>query len=369
MQNVIDILNENPKLKQKIEILIKRFAVNNTIKEYQINNLNLNEEEQSIFDYLLAEKDIEVIYQTIDENYYTDNSLKMYLREINRFPLLSVEEEKELLNKYRSGDESAKEKLLQSNLRLVIYFANRYRNKGLDFDDLIQEGNIGLLKAIEKCDPNISRISTYASYWIKLYIDRAIGNNCKTIRLPLDMKKINYQIIKTRENFYLHNNREPSYDELSKLIGVSVERLKNIDKYFLMQPISMDCPINNEDDSYIKDIISDENSESFVKALENKDLREKLLKLINEALLTDKQKDVIIKRNFGRDKFPTLRQLAEQYQVSASYVGNIERASLQRIRKLLRKSPKFRKEFEEYIDGKSINQDQIICPTRLSHIR
>ena len=274
-----------------------------------------------------------------------DDPVKMYLKDIGKVPLLSAEEEIELAKKILEGDESAKRKLCESNLRLVVSIAKRYSGKnGMSFLDLIQEGNIGLLKAVEKFDYTKGfRFSTYATWWIRQNITRAKADQDRTIRIPVHMVETINKLGRVSKKLMQELGREPSIEEIAKEMNTTVEKISEIQK-IAQDPISLESPIGEEEDSKIGDFIEDESSISPIESATRSMLRNQLLAVI-ETLTPREQK--VIRLRYGLDDgYPkTLEQVGQEFNVTRERIRQIEAKALKKL-----KNPSRSKKLRDYFD-------------------
>ena len=278
-------------------------------------------------------EDIDVNDIDVDnlEGVSIDDPVRMYLREIGKIPLLTYEQELDLAKKVLAGDEAAKQKLAESNLRLVVSIAKKYVGRGMLFLDLIQEGNMGLIKAVEKFDYTKGyKFSTYATWWIRQAITRAIADQARTIRIPVHMVETINRLIRTSRQLLQQNGREPTPEEIAKEMDVSVERVLEIQK-IAQDPVSLETPIGEEDDSHLGDFIQDEDSPSPQDAASYTMLREQLDEVM--STLTPREAKVLRLR-FGLDdgKARTLEEVGREFQVTRERIRQIEAKALRKLR-------------------------------------
>ena len=277
--------------------------------------------------------DIEDILKdnTIAKEISINDPVRMYLKEIGRISLLSLEEETELSERIANGDEEAKNILAESNLRLVVSIAKRYVGRGMLFLDLIQEGNIGLMKAVEKFDANKGyKFSTYATWWIRQAITRAIADQARTIRVPVHMVETINKLARVERQLTLELNREPTEEELAKKMGTSVEKIRDIYK-ISQEPVSLEIPIGEEDDSHLGDFIPDETNMSPEDFAVNELLKDE----ISEVLLTlTEREEKVIRLRFGlEDGRPrTLEEVGQLFGVTRERIRQIEAKALRKLR-------------------------------------
>ena len=260
-----------------------------------------------------------------------DDPVRMYLREIGRIPLLSYEEETALAQRILDGDEEAKQKLAESNLRLVVSIAKKYVGRGMLFLDLIQEGNMGLIKAVEKFDYTKGfKFSTYATWWIRQAITRAIADQARTIRIPVHMVETINRLIRTSRHLLQQLGREPTPEEIAKEMDMSVEKVMEIQK-IAQDPVSLETPIGEEDDSHLGDFIQDEDSPAPQDAASYTLLREQLEEVMKT--LTPREAKVLRLR-FGLDdgKARTLEEVGKEFDVTRERIRQIEAKALRKLR-------------------------------------
>ena len=265
------------------------------------------------------------------EGVSVDDPVRMYLREIGKIPLLTYEEEAELAQKIVNGDEEAKQKLAESNLRLVVSIAKKYVGRGMLFLDLIQEGNMGLIKAVEKFDYNKGfKFSTYATWWIRQAITRAIADQARTIRIPVHMVETINKLIRTSRQLLQQNGREPTPEEIAKEMEISVDKVMEIQK-IAQDPVSLETPIGEEDDSHLGDFIQDEDSPAPHDAASYTLLREQLEEVM--STLTPREAKVL-KLRFGLEdgKARTLEEVGREFDVTRERIRQIEAKALRKLR-------------------------------------
>ncbi len=265
------------------------------------------------------------------EGVSVDDPVRMYLREIGKIPLLTYEEEAELAQRIIDGDEEAKQKLAESNLRLVVSIAKKYVGRGMLFLDLIQEGNMGLIKAVEKFDYNKGfKFSTYATWWIRQAITRAIADQARTIRIPVHMVETINKLIRTSRQLLQQNGREPTPEEIAKEMEISVEKVMEIQK-IAQDPVSLETPIGEEDDSHLGDFIQDEDSPAPQDSAAHTLLREQLEEVMDT--LTPREA-MVLKLRFGLEdgKARTLEEVGKQFDVTRERIRQIEAKALRKLR-------------------------------------
>lgn len=289
----------------------------------------------SLDDDNVSDEDMDVDLDKIDlsvpEGVATDDPVRMYLKEIGKVPLLSAEEEQELAERIANGDEEAKKKLAEANLRLVVSIAKRYNGRGLLFLDLIQEGNIGLLKAVDKFDYNKGfKFSTYATWWIRQAITRAIADQSRTIRIPVHMVETINKLIRVQRNLLQELGREPQPEEVAKAMDLPVERVREILKV-AQEPVSLETPIGEEDDSHLGDFIQDENMPVPADAAAFTLLKEELSAVLDT--LTERERKVLTLR-FGLvdGHARTLEEVGKEFDVTRERIRQIEAKALRKLR-------------------------------------
>ena len=260
-----------------------------------------------------------------------DDPVRVYLREIGKIPLLTYEEELELSKRILQNDEEAKQKLAESNLRLVVSIAKKYVGRGMLFLDLIQEGNMGLIKAVEKFDYTKGfKFSTYATWWIRQAITRAIADQARTIRIPVHMVETINRLIRTSRHLLQQFGREPTIEEIAQEMDMSVEKVMEIQK-IAQDPVSLETPIGEEDDSHLGDFIQDEDSPAPQDAASYTLLREQL----NEVMKTLTPREAkVLRLRFGLDdgKARTLEEVGKEFDVTRERIRQIEAKALRKLR-------------------------------------
>ena len=294
----------------------------NTLSENHIKVVSENEED---------DEDPSTSNELLTKDLTINDPVRMYLKEIGQIKLLTTEEELELADRIAQGDEQAKAILAEANLRLVVSIAKRYVGRGMLFLDLIQEGNIGLMKAVEKFDVTKGyKFSTYATWWIRQAITRAIADQARTIRVPVHMVETINKLARVERQLTLELNREPTEEELAKKMGTSVEKIRDIYK-ISQEPVSLEIPIGEEDDSHLGDFIPDETNMSPEDFAVNELLKDE----ISEVLLTlTEREEKVIRLRFGlEDGRPrTLEEVGQLFGVTRERIRQIEAKALRKLR-------------------------------------
>lgn len=298
------------------------------------DNVKIDEEEPIILSDEEITKDINI-----------NDPVRMYLKEIGRISLLSQEEEMNISIRVADGDEDAKRELAESNLRLVVSIAKRYVGRGLLFLDLIQEGNIGLMKAVEKFDFEKGyKFSTYATWWIRQAITRALADQARTIRVPVHMVETINKMVRVQRQMTLELNREPSEEEIAKKMGISVDKVREVIK-ISQEPVSLETPIGEEDDSHLGDFLKDESSLSPEEYTENEILKEEIKEVL--ATLQPREQEVLELR-FGLidGTCHTLEDVGKRFNVTRERIRQIEAKALRKLR-----HPSRAKKLRDFLDN------------------
>ena len=290
------------------------------------------------------EVDVEKIDLSVPDGISIEDPVRMYLKEIGKVPLLSAEEEIELAKRMAEGDEDAKKRLAEANLRLVVSIAKRYVGRGMLFLDLIQEGNLGLIKAVEKFDYEKGfKFSTYATWWIRQAITRAIADQARTIRIPVHMVETINKLIRVSRQLLQELGREPSPEEIAEELDMPVERVREILK-ISQEPVSLETPIGEEEDSHLGDFIQDDNVPVPAEAAAATLLKEQLGEVLNT--LTDREQKVLRLRfgmNDGRAR--TLEEVGKEFDVIRERIRQIEAKALRKLR-----HPSRSRKLRDYLD-------------------
>ena len=277
------------------------------------------------------EVDMENLDLSIPDGISIEDPVRMYLKEIGKVPLLSAEEEIELAKRMENGDQEAKKRLAEANLRLVVSIAKRYVGRGMLFLDLIQEGNLGLIKAVEKFDYRKGyKFSTYATWWIRQAITRAIADQARTIRIPVHMVETINKLIRVSRQLLQELGREPTPEEISEEMGMPVDRVREILK-ISQEPVSLETPIGEEEDSHLGDFIQDDNVPVPAEAASFTLLREQLVEVL--GTLTEREQKVLRLR-FGLDdgRARTLEEVGKEFNVTRERIRQIEAKALRKLR-------------------------------------
>lgn len=290
------------------------------------------------------EVDMENIDLSVPEGVSIEDPVRMYLKEIGKVPLLSAEEEINLAKRMEEGDEAAKKRLAEANLRLVVSIAKRYVGRGMLFLDLIQEGNLGLIKAVEKFDYRKGyRFSTYATWWIRQAITRAIADQARTIRIPVHMVETINKLIRVSRQLLQELGREPQPEEIAEKMDMSVDRVREILK-ISQEPVSLETPIGEEEDSHLGDFIQDDNVPVPADAAAFTLLKEQLVEVL--STLTDREQKVLRLR-FGLDdgRARTLEEVGKEFNVTRERIRQIEAKALRKLR-----HPSRSRKLKDYLD-------------------
>lgn len=339
-KNVIEdteIINHFKDCKE-IELNTERMvSIFEYLDEHNVDVLTITDDDDDEPDDLLLEAedevdvDVENIDLTVPDGVSIEDPVRMYLKEIGKVPLLSAEEEIELAKRMEEGDEEAKKKLAEANLRLVVSIAKRYVGRGMLFLDLIQEGNLGLIKAVEKFDYRKGyKFSTYATWWIRQAITRAIADQARTIRIPVHMVETINKLIRVSRQLLQELGREPLPEEIAEEMDIPVERVREILK-ISQEPVSLETPIGEEEDSHLGDFIQDENVPVPAEAAAFTLLKEQLVEVL--GTLTEREQKVLRLR-FGLDdgRARTLEEVGKEFNVTRERIRQIEAKALRKLR-------------------------------------
>ena len=377
-ENEEDTRTDEEKFLDIIESLVKKAAKNKNVIDYQditeavSEVLDNMDDVDKIYDYLESKKieirmeedddkldddddldddvdsedeiDLSKIDLSVPEGIGVDDPVRMYLKEIGQIPLLTAEQEVEYAKRMEEGNEVAKRRLAEANLRLVVSIAKRYVGRGMQFLDLIQEGNLGLIKAVEKFDYRKGyKFSTYATWWIRQAITRAIADQARTIRIPVHMVETINKLTRVSRQLLQELGREPSPEEIAEEMDIPVEKVREIQK-ISQEPVSLETPIGEEEDSHLGDFIQDENVPVPAEAAAATLLREQLDDEL--ATLTEREQKVLRLR-FGLDdgKARTLEEVGKEFQVTRERVRQIEAKAIRKLRQ-----PSRSKKLQDYLD-------------------
>ncbi len=281
----------------------------------------------------LSDEELAITAENVDA--FADDSVRLYLREIGKIPLLTPEEEADLAKRIVKGDKKAKDKMVESNMRLVVSIAKRYGGRGLDFLDLIQEGNTGLLRAVEKFDPDKGfKFSTYATWWVRQAITRAIADQARTIRIPVHMVETINKVLRTTRKLTSELNREPTNEEIAKELDMEPEKVDYVMR--IKQDIaSLDASVGREgddEDSVLGDFVEDEERDSPEDSAANQILKEQLSEII--STLTDREQKIIrLRFGIGGGRPHTLEEVGAEFDVTRERIRQIEAKALSKLRK------------------------------------
>jgi len=318
----------------------------------QFASLAIREDDPDLYDepteFDLEKEELEEYIDDIKdlslEGISIDDPVRMYLKEIGKVQLLTSEQEKAIAKRIEEGDETAKAELTEANLRLVVSIAKRYVGRGMLFLDLIQEGNLGLIKAVEKYDyVKGFKFSTYATWWIRQAITRAIADQARTIRIPVHMVETINKLVRIKRQLLQEFGREPSNEEIAEKMGISEAKVREIIK-ISQEPVSLETPIGEEDDSHLGDFIPDEGAPAPAEAASFVLMKEQLLGVLDS--LTDREKKVL-KLRFGLDdgRQRTLEEVGHEFNVTRERIRQIEAKALRKLR-----HPSRSKKLKDYLE-------------------
>ena len=344
-QEIVDFLADLALNEEQIEKVIEH------LEKSGVDVLRItNDDEDDVIDdeeIILSEEDevdMENIDLSIPDGVSIEDPVRMYLKEIGKVPLLSAEEEIELAQRMEEGDEEAKKRLAEANLRLVVSIAKRYVGRGMLFLDLIQEGNLGLIKAVEKFDYRKGyKFSTYATWWIRQAITRAIADQARTIRIPVHMVETINKLIRVSRQLLQELGREPLPEEIAEEMNLPVERVREILK-ISQEPVSLETPIGEEEDSHLGDFIQDDNVPVPADAAAFTLLKEQLVEVL--GTLTEREQKVLRLR-FGLDdgRARTLEEVGKEFNVTRERIRQIEAKALRKLR-----HPSRSRKLKDYLD-------------------
>lgn len=314
------------------------------LESNNIDVLRISDDDDDILIDDEEEVEVENIDLSVPDGISIEDPVRMYLKEIGKVPLLSAEEEIELAKRMELGDQEAKKQLAEANLRLVVSIAKRYVGRGMLFLDLIQEGNLGLIKAVEKFDYRKGyKFSTYATWWIRQAITRAIADQARTIRIPVHMVETINKLIRVSRQLLQELGREPTPEEIAKEMDMSVERVREILK-ISQEPVSLETPIGEEEDSHLGDFIQDDNVPVPADAAAFTLLKEQLVEVL--GTLTEREQKVLRLR-FGLDdgRARTLEEVGQEFNVTRERIRQIEAKALRKLR-----HPSRSRKLKDYLD-------------------
>ena len=319
-----------------------------TLEQNNVDVLRITEEDDVDDEEIILTEEDEVDVENIDlsvpDGISIEDPVRMYLKEIGKVPLLSAEEEIELAKKMEMGDEDAKKRLAEANLRLVVSIAKRYVGRGMLFLDLIQEGNLGLIKAVEKFDYRKGyKFSTYATWWIRQAITRAIADQARTIRIPVHMVETINKLVRVSRQLLQELGREPTPEEIAEEMNMPVDRVREILK-ISQEPVSLETPIGEEEDSHLGDFIQDDNVPVPADAAAFTLLKEQLVEVL--GTLTEREQKVLRLR-FGLDdgRARTLEEVGKEFNVTRERIRQIEAKALRKLR-----HPSRSRKLKDYLD-------------------
>ena len=332
---IIRYFNDAKEIELNLERMEQIFSF---LESHNVDILTITEEdddEELLLDDLEEDVDVDKIDISVPDGVSIEDPVRMYLKEIGKVPLLSAEEEIELAKRMEEGDEQAKQKLAEANLRLVVSIAKRYVGRGMLFLDLIQEGNLGLIKAVEKFDYRKGyKFSTYATWWIRQAITRAIADQARTIRIPVHMVETINKLIRVSRQLLQELGREPQPEEIADVMDIPVERVREILK-ISQEPVSLETPIGEEEDSHLGDFIPDDNMPVPADAAAFTLLKEQLVEVLDT--LTEREKKVLTLR-FGLEdgRARTLEEVGKEFNVTRERIRQIEAKALRKLRNPVR---------------------------------
>ena len=337
---------KNLKLTDEQYELIVRVLEKNDIDVLQVVEEDENDVRDDDIDMIEenSEEEPDLLDLSVPDSINIEDPVRMYLKEIGKVPLLTAEEEIELAKRMENGDEEAKKRLAEANLRLVVSIAKRYVGRGMLFLDLIQEGNLGLIKAVEKFDYNKGfKFSTYATWWIRQAITRAIADQARTIRIPVHMVETINKLVRVSRQLLQELGREPTPEEIAERMEIPVERVREILK-ISQEPVSLETPIGEEEDSHLGDFIQDDNVPVPADAAAFTLLREQLKEVL--GTLTEREQKVLRLR-FGLDdgRARTLEEVGKEFNVTRERIRQIEAKALRKLR-----HPSRSRKLKDYLD-------------------
>ena len=341
-QEISDFFNDMTLEEEQFDRILETLEQNNVDVLRITDDDDVDDEEIILTEE--DEVDVENIDLSVPDGISIEDPVRMYLKEIGKVPLLSAEEEIELAKKMEMGDQEAKKRLAEANLRLVVSIAKRYVGRGMLFLDLIQEGNLGLIKAVEKFDYRKGyKFSTYATWWIRQAITRAIADQARTIRIPVHMVETINKLIRVSRQLLQELGREPTPEEIAEQMNMPVERVREILK-ISQEPVSLETPIGEEEDSHLGDFIQDDNVPVPADAAAFTLLKEQLVEVL--GTLTEREQKVLRLR-FGLDdgRARTLEEVGKEFNVTRERIRQIEAKALRKLR-----HPSRSRKLKDYLD-------------------
>lgn len=345
---IIDVLGEFDIDKNRLESIYESLAQMGieVIEEEKLEEEKFEDEEEEKIDEEETETELEVNLNdlSVPKGISIDDPVRMYLKEIGKIPLLSAEEEISLAKKMEEGDENAKKRLVEANLRLVVSIAKRYVGRGMLFLDLIQEGNLGLIKAVEKFDYEKGfKFSTYATWWIRQAITRAIADQARTIRIPVHMVETINKLIRVSRQLLQKLGREPRPDEIAQEMEMPEEKIREILK-IAQEPVSLETPIGEEEDSHLGDFIPDDDAPAPAEAAAYSLLKEQLEDVLGSL---NEREQKVLKLRFGLEdgRARTLEEVGKEFDVTRERIRQIEAKALRKLR-----HPSRSKKLKDYLD-------------------
>ena len=343
IQEINDFFRDMDLSTEQMEKVFEYLEANNI----DVLRINSDDDDDVDLDAIMSDEedvDVENIDLSAPDGVSVEDPVRMYLKEIGKVPLLSAEREIELAQRMEEGDEEAKKELAEANLRLVVSIAKRYVGRGMLFLDLIQEGNLGLIKAVEKFDYHKGyKFSTYATWWIRQAITRAIADQARTIRIPVHMVETINKLIRVSRQLLQELGREPTPEEIAKELDMPVERVREILK-ISQEPVSLETPIGEEEDSHLGDFIQDDNVPVPAEAAAQTLLKEQLDEVLDT--LTEREQKVLRLRfgmNDGRAR--TLEEVGKEFDVTRERIRQIEAKALRKLR-----HPSRSRKLRDYLD-------------------
>ncbi len=347
IQEINDFFSDMELDSEQMEKIFEYLEANNIDVLRIESQTELIDDDIDVDEATLSEEDdvdMEKLDLTVPDGISIEDPVRMYLKEIGKVPLLTAEEEVELAKRMAEGDEEAKKRLAEANLRLVVSIAKRYVGRGMLFLDLIQEGNLGLIKAVEKFDYSKGfKFSTYATWWIRQAITRAIADQARTIRIPVHMVETINKLIRVSRQLLQELGREPTPEEIAKEMDMPVERVRDILK-ISQEPVSLETPIGEEEDSHLGDFIQDDNVPVPAEAAAQTLLKEQLDEVLDT--LTEREQKVLRLRfgmNDGRAR--TLEEVGKEFDVTRERIRQIEAKALRKLR-----HPSRSRKLRDYLD-------------------